>query len=761
MSNKQHLLNPSEENPSKTVDTKLSRISVEVTELGSSDTSRETCGKRALDSLVEGKPNDQVTSPSQTGCRPSSHVGTIGCAVATSLVFLVNLTVTIWAAAHYGIEDGLGTIHDGSCDNTKTMSLWTHFAINVLSTAILSASNYCMQCLSAPTRRDIDRAHARHVWLHVGVQNVRNLLYVSRIKAFLWLLLALSSIPLHLFYNSAIFSTLSAREYDILTISPNLAAGRYFNATAVPPDAIKPGPWNHTLSDEWAFPPYPHSRLVEFGQKLLTDFNNTSLWQRMEKKECIRKYGRQFISTQGDFLAVSHALNDSFSIKFIKTAYPKTANGGGPSYNWMCDLYPEAKHGTNNEQCRLDVLLSPPYAEKWAIRSNRLNDLGPKYIHYGWQGDPVDYCLSRRVEEHCRLQFSLALLAVVIISNFIKATCMILMVYRHDATPLITLGDAIASFLDDPDTTTQGNCIATKYTFQKRQWAQQPRPWASKKVIWFNNSSSARWAFYNILSILVLIVTALFLHPAVTNKRLADNSFKGLWELGYGTVTFQSLVADNAFPTNGGLLLPIFVANFPQILLSFLYLAYNDLFTSMLLCREWINYSKHRKPLRVTKPRGEQRSTYSLQLPYSYGIPLVIISGILHWLVSQSIFLARITVFDSLDRDDKRYSVSTCGYSCIAIIAVIFVSSIALLAGNSIGFRKYPSGMPMAGSNSAAISAACHAPPEDVDASVLPVMWGVVSMEDNTGHCCFTSLDVTPPIVGECYAGLDASRGKG
>ncbi|KAL8848400.1 MAG: hypothetical protein Q9221_006599 [Calogaya cf. arnoldii] len=565
-----------------------------------------------------------------------------------------------------------------------------------------------MQCLSAPTRRDIDRAHARHVCLHVGVQNMRNLLYISRTNAFLWFLLALSSIPLHLFYNSAVFSTLSAREYDILTISPNLTAGKFFNTTAVPPDAINPGPNDHSFSDEWAFQPYSHSRLVEFGQKFLTDFNNTSLWQRMDKKECIRKYGREFISTQGDFIAVSHALNDSFSIKFVDTAYPKTANGGGPSYNWMCDLYLEAKHGTNNEQCRLDVLLSPPYAEKWAIRSNRLNDPGQMSVddvwqgdpgqmsvHDVWQGDPVDYCLSRRVEEHCRLQFSLALLIVVIISNFIKAACMILMVYQHNATPLITLGDAIALFLDDPDSTTQGNCIATKHTFQKRDWVRQPRLWASKEAYWFSSSNSTRWGFYNIF-------------------------FKGLWELGYGTVTFQLLVSDNAFPTNGGLLLPIFVANFPQILLSFLYLAYNDLFTSMLLCREWVNYSKHRKPLRVTKPRGKQRSTYSLQLSYSDGIPLVIISGILHWLVSQSIFLARITVFDSLDREDKRYSVSTCGCSCIAIIAVILVSSIALFAGNSIGFRKYPSGMPMAGSNSAAISAACYAPAGDVDASVLP-----------------------------------------
>ncbi|KAL9034312.1 MAG: hypothetical protein Q9180_005478 [Flavoplaca navasiana] len=473
-------------------------VTVAVAELRSCNESKKTPRVNSSPSpLVDDHSSNDGSSPTETTFKDrsrGSHMGVIGCAVATGAVLLINLLVTIWAAAHYGIEDGIGTIQNGGCDFTKTLSLWSHFAINVLSTAMLSASNYCMQCLSAPTRQDIDRAHAQHLWLDIGVRSVRNLLHISRIKALLWVLLALSSIPLHLFYNSAIFSTLSAREYDILTISPNLAVGNFFNVTAVPPDALNPGPYDHSYSDEWAFPPYPRSRLIDYGLSLMRDFNNTSIWQRMDNKLCIQKYGRQFISTQGDFLAVSHALNDSFSIKFIDTAYPKTDNGGGPSYNWMCDLYPDAQHGINNEQCRLEVLL--PKATKWAIRSNRRN-----FPNYGmpWQPDPVDYCLSRRVKEECRLQFSLALLIVVIICNFVKAACMIVIVYRHDAVPLITLGDAIASFLDDPDSITQGNCVAPQGSFQKRKWTRQPRSWATKRAYWFSSSSWTRWTLYNTL----------------------------------------------------------------------------------------------------------------------------------------------------------------------------------------------------------------------------------------------------------------------
>lgn len=64
--------------------------------------------------------------------------------------------------------------------------------------------------------------------------------------------------------------------------------------------------------------------------------------------------------------------------------------------------------------------------------------------------------------------------------------------------------------------------------------------------------------------------------------------------------------------------------------------------------------------------------------------------------------------------------------------------------------------MPLIGSCSAAISAACHPLQNDPDASLLPVMWGAVAVEseDAVGHCCFSSLEVSPPVDGKVYAGL-------
>ena len=262
-----------------------------------------------------------------------------------------------------------------------------------------------------------------------------------------------------------------------------------------------------------------------------------------------------------------------------------------------------------------------------------------------------------------------------------------------------------------------------------------------------------------------LIVACVLLNIGLKNDLLTSRSLSHLWSLGLGNVNSENLIKINHnqdLSGPAGLILTVLVANSPQILLSFLYFAYNGIFTCMLLAEEWSAYASKRRFLRVTSPIGGQRSTYRLQLPYRYGVPLLIGSSTLHWLVSQSIFLARVNVIDPTGGEVFGVSnsgISTCGYSPIALIFVIILGSIVVLLGIANGFRKVRVGMPLAGSCSAAISAACHPPTADVDASLKRVMWGVVAEESSEhlgksfGHCSFTSLKVKAPIVGKWYAG--------
>lgn len=167
---------------------------------------------------------------------------------------------------------------------------------------------------------------------------------------------------------------------------------------------------------------------------------------------------------------------------------------------------------------------------------------------------------------------------------------------------------------------------------------------------------------------------------------------------------------------------------------------------------------EHRKPLRVTSPIGQQRATYWLNVPFRYAIPMTVMSGLFHWLASQSIFLVRITVLNQWTRKPYRQD-ATCGFSALAIILCTALGVIIAIGGYVIGQFKYAPGIPVASSCSAAISAACHPPPEDVQASLLPVKWGAVTHGEingggkpSVGHCTFSSLPVEAPKRGRYYA---------
>ena len=126
------------------------------------------------------------------------RAGVLYFALWSSLVFLINFVATIWGSS--SSRPNRGVFYEGDCSHTKRLNSGVHVLINVLSTVLLSGSNYCMQALSAPTRREIDAAHgsAKGTWLDIGVPGIRNLAHISRRRLLLWCLLAISSLPLHL-----------------------------------------------------------------------------------------------------------------------------------------------------------------------------------------------------------------------------------------------------------------------------------------------------------------------------------------------------------------------------------------------------------------------------------------------------------------------------------------------------------------------------------------------------------------------------------
>jgi hypothetical protein len=118
-------------------------------------------------------------------------------AIFSSVVLAANIFTTAYSSSRSG--EGAGkTLYKGDCDAARKINTALHLAINILSTVLLSATNYAMQCLSAPTRKEIDNAHRRGKWLDIGVLSVRNLRSISKKRATMWAFLGASSLPLHL-----------------------------------------------------------------------------------------------------------------------------------------------------------------------------------------------------------------------------------------------------------------------------------------------------------------------------------------------------------------------------------------------------------------------------------------------------------------------------------------------------------------------------------------------------------------------------------
>ena len=333
------------------------------------------------------------------------RVGVFICAVIAGLVFTVNVAVTIWAATKFGVQKGIGTIQDGSCAEARSLSLWLHVAINALSTLLLSASNYTMQCLSSPTRDEVDKAHKQGIRLDIGVPSIRNLRLISWNRIILWWLLALSGIPLHFLYNSAIFSTLFVQDYSVYAISASLLDK---NSSSWP--LLDQSPSSFPGLD------VPEGNPPHFSLKHLQNVTN---WDVLENQDCIESYSQRIMSDRADVVTVTNGSNVFQSIADTYNISGYCFNCTSP-YAWICYDYQDDRNNRVKRMnysaiwCDPSTIIERKQAADWTV-SSEVN---------GTENHPVQYCLSQPVHPRCKLQFSLLILTIVISCNLVKSLCM-------------------------------------------------------------------------------------------------------------------------------------------------------------------------------------------------------------------------------------------------------------------------------------------------------------------------------------------------
>lgn len=175
----------------------------------------------------------------------------------------------------------------------------------------------------------------------------------------------------------------------------------------------------------------------------------TGRLQRLENKECISEYAVPLQSSRRNVVVITE--DDPSRIADVFEAYHAwipTANSreAPEQYSWLCNEL----NMDSTDQCLYHLQHIQKNAAVWTIAG----------------GAKVKYCLSEKVNEHCKLQFSLQLCLIVIITCLFKSILMFAVAFFCDEQPLMTTGDAISSFMARPDPYTKDLCMATKGLIQ-------------------------------------------------------------------------------------------------------------------------------------------------------------------------------------------------------------------------------------------------------------------------------------------------------
>ena len=385
-------------------------------------------------------------------------------------ILILNLALTIWSYADHSVDTGVATIYRGQCNKTKNVVTVLHLAICILSTLLLGASNYCIQILTAPTRHEIDATHTKHKSLSIGVTSFGNLFHIDRKRLLLCIFLAISSIPLHLLWNSAFLDTLSSNEYIYSAVTESFLAGSPWNTSQLLLDINQ----------------YPNE-----AQGMLDSFRNNSL-TRMDVPDCIKAYGVTFNSQYSHVLlvypnATGPISNDSLLLQGLYDAY--TDDG-----SWVCE-----DSGCSHDPLAQDKTSSWNPFQSWDLTWRLSLDTGQSsaeselYI----QGS-VQYCLVERTWRPCQIDISPPIIVVVLICNAIKIVCFVCTIWLGGSVyPIMTNGDAIQSFLLQPDRSFQNRCLASRADIErdKKLWSGSPLPmqWRGRRQHWAKGATTKCW----------------------------------------------------------------------------------------------------------------------------------------------------------------------------------------------------------------------------------------------------------------------------
>ncbi|KAH8911814.1 hypothetical protein BR93DRAFT_932932 [Coniochaeta sp. PMI_546] len=603
----------------------------------------------------------------------------------------------IYAAGKVSLSAGESVIFSGSCATAESIGMGLHALINVFVVVLLAGGNYVFQVLSSPTRREVDVAHAEKKWLDIGIPSFRNLARISRSRAVLAVVVLLVATIAQVIYNAVIFTSQTAVDYNVLAVTQSFLKGAPFS--------------NATSNND--------GKLSRLDILSLQDLASRNALVNLTATECSTQFSSVY---QADFKAVLIVTDiDSTTSSLVQTASASSSSTDRLS------LIDSGNTALPNDQTA------------------------------------VKFCLAQRsdIEQTCDVNLNGSLLGVVVFLNLITVIVMTTILFRRSLEQLVSLGDALSSFMRTPDLTTSGSCLMTKSDVWQERWGlREAKFWVPRNHFWFRTPSIPRWCLIAFLWVALASLAATAL--ALTVRADPSGALSS-----FGTISPHALyLLPSSIPASGATLIPAL----PQLLIAALYLAANSLMTIYYLSHESSLFALGRPlPLRVTSsPKGNQTTSLYLTLPRPWSWFLVTLFVAMAFVLSQSFFVVSVHLAPADPSSTVISTLTALGFSGTGLLVLLALLVVLALTVVGLGFRQAPpailgngqaAGNPLAleaGSCSAVLSARCHAAPQERNMELWkrPLTWGVVEGGGpvNVAHCTFTAGRAGDIDLGRSYA---------
>ncbi|KAI0503374.1 hypothetical protein F5B22DRAFT_629537 [Xylaria bambusicola] len=664
-------------------------------------------------------------------------------------VAIFNITFFVYVLKTYPTDErDIGTFMLGNCSRADWTNSAVHAAINILSTLLLGAGNYCMQLLSSPSREEVDRAHHQGQTMDIGLPSIWNLKNAERKRVIAWILLGVLATLLHLVWNSVVFSSIPIVAYPRATVTSDFKQ----------------------FGDIWA-ESYPHPTNSHDFSSIWPLQESAANFTRLNTSSCIEQYINSREATSSLIVVTSNssaAENEGSSLldSWLASSYN---DNWRLSSRWICCAYLNESDWTRD--CSLDW--AKTFSDDWQVCS--FGNVAPLF--------QVSHCLvgqSGNNEERCGVHYSAPLLLFVCIATILEVVAvgwaglqLRSRASRGYQAPMVTIGDAIASNLETPDSMLPRNRThpMNQRSRHRHDIDSKPILWPRKsRLSWFVAVDSRTWNISLCVFVFALGVPSILLAIAIRYLISADVDVSptGLWQQGFGVqqLLLLDLVGRHGREQGSILIGNVLFANIWQVLVSFAYIFYNAILTKQVLANELLGYLRtdtkghdiHKKTLRVSTPIGCQRSNYTLSIPFKYSVPMIIAFTLLHWLVSRSVFVIHSIGFSPGAENIRvsEHDSSLVGYSAFGIVSTLTIGGLIILAlfVNS-AIRRYPNAprdLPLMAGNSAAIRALCQRPDDDEDAHLFPVSLGIYA-DEKTG-----AIDADGKLIFSTFIHLAAPQ---